>query len=369
MRRTIALLSVPVLLAGGVLLAAGSSSAQDAPQITTGGLQDSGEIVLRTGWFGGSVDYTDASGTTTRTGSIGGGCFNPLAAGALVATGTNGACFGTAGLGAGPGRNGAPSYLNPNTQGTEALTLSLAGPASEFEISSMSLDIEAIVPTAVGKDIRITDGAGNLLAELDLQVRLPGISFPNYRVDVDLAVPSNEVVFSSINGTIFQIEGDTAGIGSKFFLTDVTDVVPCNGVPVESNTASLTIKGGDGCTAEPVFFEFDQATNEVLLLKEPSANEFTLDVPWVDSSAEAAYPGRTTQIDYFDGASFQNMVFCNVSSGTPQLPGDLILPIVPEAPAEWDGWCIADRQVPTDNGDGTFTTVETLYGKGDPRMR
>lgn len=369
MRRTIALLSVPVLLAGGVLLTAGSSSALDAPQITTGGLQDSGQILLRTGVLSGFVDYTDAGGTTVRTGNIGGGCVASLGAGALVATGTNGACFGTAGLGAGPGRNGAPSYLNPNTQGVEALTLALAGPASEFEISRMSLDIEA-VGTGVGNDIRVTDGEGNPLAEIDLLTRLPGISFPNYRIEVDLAVPSNEVVFSAMNGTIFQIEGDTAGIGSKFFLTDVTDVLPCDGGAVSSNNATLTIQGGEGCSEEPVFFEFDQTTNEVLLLKEPSDNEFTLDVPWVDPSAEAAYPGRSTQIDYFDGAGFQDMVFCNVSGGTPQLPGDQILPFVPEAPsADWDGWCIADRQIPTDNGDGTFTTVETLYGKGDPRMR
>jgi hypothetical protein len=367
MRRIIALLSVPVLLAGGMLLTTGSSSAEDAPQITTGGLQDRGAVVLRTGWFNGSVSYTGESGTTTR--NFGSGCSSALDAGALIVTGTGGACFGTAGLGAGPGRNGAPTYLNPNTLGSEALTLSLAGPASEFEISRMSLDIEA-VGVGTGSDIIVSDGAGNRLAEIDLLTRIPGILFPNYRVNVELAVPSNTVVFSSANGTIFQLEGDTGTTGSVFFLTDVPDVLPCDGTPVESNSATLTIKGGDGCSEEPVFFEFDTESNEVLLLKEASDNEFTLNVPWVDLSAEAAYPGRTTQIDYFDGAGFQNMTFCDVSGDTPQLPADLILPLVPDAPpAEWDGWCIADREIPTDNGDGTFTTVETLYGKGDPRMR
>jgi len=365
MRRVIAILSTSAIALLGVTVVAAPSSAEDPPQITTGGLQDAGEILLRTGWRSGFVEYTDAFGTTTRTGSFERGCVTTLDTGALVVTGTSEACFGTAGLGDGPNRNGAPYYLNPNTQGSEALTLSLSGPASDFEISSVSLDIEA-VGTGEGTDISISDEDGNLLAEVDLDAvgRLPGISFPNYRVDVDLATPSGEVVFSSENGTIFQLEGDTARTGSKFFLTDVTDVLPCDGGTAESNAATLTIDGGDGCSDEPVFFEFDTVNNEVLLLKDASDNEFTLEVPWVDPAEEAAYPGRTTQIDYFDGVGFQDMVFCDLSSGEPQLPGDRIPSTDPI-----DGWCIADRGIPTDNEDGTFTTTETLYGKGDPRFR
>jgi hypothetical protein len=165
-----------------------------------------------------------------------------------------------------------------------------------------------------------------------------------------------------VNGTAFQLEGDTQRIGSKFFLTEVTDVLSCDDSAAESNGATLSLQAGDGCSPEPVVFVYED--NEVLLLKEPSANEFTLTVPWMDAEADAAYPGRTTQIDYFDGVGFQDMVFCDLSSGEAQLPGDQIPSTDPD-----DGWCIADREIPTSNGDGTFTTIETLYGKGDPRMR
>ena len=369
MRRIVASLSALALALLGLIAVAGSSSAQDGPQITTGGLPDAGQIVLRTSWRGGFVEFTDAAGSTSRTGSFGRGCVDALDVGAIVVTGETGsACFGAAGLGDGPGRNGAPFYLNPNTQGMEEeLTVSLAEPASDALISSMSLDIEAS-GTGEGTDLVIR--AGEEQIDVDLENcgegcgPLPGIPYPNYRVEVDLPSPAKEVTFSAEGSTVFQLEGDTNRIGSKFFLKGGNVVLPCNSeAPVESNGATLSLQQGDGCTEEPVFFQYEN--NEVVLLKEPSNNEFTLTVPWVDADADAAYPGRTTEINYFDDeeANYNPMVFCDVSGESPALPGDQI----PGEPV--DGWCIADREIPFRNVDGTFTTVETLYGKGDPRMR
>lgn len=372
MRRVLAAAAATSVALAGVLALAGPSAAQDDATVTVGGLEPRGEVVLRTGWSNASVSYTDADGTVTPTGSFAAGCASPVVdLGALVISGASGTtCFGTAGFGDGSGRNGAPFYLNPNVKGTESLTVGLAGPAAELEITDVSLDIEA--RSVSGPDLTVQprlDGQPVGDAEaIDLDdVRVQGIALPNYRVDLALDVPADEIVLTPIGEVAFQLEGDTNSTGSIFTLTDVTDVVPCAGEAIESNGATLTA-GGEGCTDQPVFFEF--VDNEVTLLKDPSDAELTLVVPWVDDSTTAAYPGRTTQIDYLDGVdsdedgdTFDPMVFCDVTDGI-ALPSDQI-PVTPDV----DGWCVADRDIPLDNGDGSSTTRETLYGVGDPRFK
>lgn len=365
MRRFIAVLSAVALLVGGLLVTATTSSAQ--PVVTLGGLPSAGDITIKTGFSGGAgqVIYTDAQGGTAVQGVANNTC-DALEDGALVLSADGGACFRNLGFGVAPGRDGLPwfqGFLNPNTKAGEVLELSLSLPDTLF-LGEVSLDIEA-VRTGEGDDVALTAYLGDEAVQtigfdlVDTVVSWP----PNYRVSGEITAAADRIELTALGDTRFQLEGDTNNQqGSTFSLARVTDVIPCDGGTAEAGGATLTILGGEGCTDEPVVFERDG--NGISLLKGPSDAEFSLTAPWIDPSADAAYPGRTTQIDYFDDRGFNNMVFCDVSGGSPGLPGDQI-PSTPEV----DGWCIADRDVPTDNGDGTFTTVETLYGKGDPRMR
>lgn len=370
MRRVLAAVSAVAIAVGGAIAFAGPSTAQN--QVGVGGLEDKGTITLRTGLSSSSnkIEYKDADGNAVGTQAIIAGCPASVEAGALTITASPGSlCFGNLGFGVGPG--GSPFYLNPNVTAGESLTLSLSGPAGDFEITSFSLDIEASNLNSGQPDIEVTakrDGTAVETFTIDLTQRVPGVLLPNYRVDQPLVSPADELVLTALGTTRFQLEGDTSNTGSIFTLTDITDVVPCDG-SATSNGAQLTLDGGEGCTAEPVFFEFEN--NEVTLLKDPSDASFTLVVPWVDSAEDAAYPGRTTQIDYFDGVDtsgdsdpFDPMVFCDPTTTPPTLPGDQI----PGTAAE-DGWCVGDRQIPVDNGNGTSTTVETLYGFGDPKFK
>lgn len=361
MRRLLTLLSVLAVGVAGAFVLAPASSASGG-EVTVGGLQDKGEIVLRTGWWNGFVDFTDELGSTTRTGTFGGGCSTTIDAGALIISGGSGStCFGTAGFGDGSGRNGAPFYLNPNVKGDESLVVKLAGPAADFEIASISLDVEAVGTDGLSDpDISVTAGEVTINVDLDAIGPLPGIAFPNYRVDEHLPVPANEIVLEPLGNTVFQLEGDTQGIGSKLLLTDVTDVIPCTGGTVERGGATLTVNpAADDCfEGEAVFFE--REGNRVDVLKDPSDASFVLEVPWLAEAAD--YPIPATQINYFDGEGVQDMVVCAGTTTEPALPGDQIPSTEP-----WDGWCVAASSFRL-VADGQMEVVEILYGEGDPRF-
>lgn len=361
MRRLFALLSVLAIGVAGALVLAPASSASGG-EVTVGGLQDKGEIVLRTGWRDGFVDYTDESGSTTRAGTFGRGCSLQVDAGALIISGGSETCFGTAGFGDGPGRNGAPFYLNPNVKGDESLTVTLSGPAAGLEISGVSLDIEAVgTDRGPNSDIRITAGDVDIDVDLDAIGRLPGIAFPNYRVDKHLPVPANKIVLTPLGGTTFQLEGDTQG-GSKFFLTDVTDVISCEGGTATSGDATLTVTPGEDCkVGEAVFFVRDGNTVDVL--KDPSDASFVLEVPWAVEAAD--YPIPATKIDYFDGNGPVDMVVCGGTTEAPKLP-DGFVDVITDTPTV-DGWCVAASSF-TLVADGQMQVVETLFGQGDPRF-
>lgn len=366
MRRFLAALSAVALVVAGLVASAGASSA-NGTSIALGGLPSAGDITITTGLGGGAgeVTYTDAGGTTAVQTVSNNSC-DALTAGALVLSADGGACFRNLGFGVERGREGLPwwqGFLNPNTDADEVLELSLTLPDVLF-LGEVSLDIEA-VRTGDGDDVKLTAFRGDdAVQTIEFDLTDPVVSWPpNYRAEGEITAAANRLELTALGDTRFQLEGDTNNReGSRFALARITEVIDCDGGTAEAGGATLTLMGGDDCTDEPVVFERDG--NEISLLKSPSDAEFMIEAPWTDSSADAAYPGRATQIDYFDERGFNDMVFCDLSGGTPALPIDQI----PSTPED-DGWCIADRAVPTDNGDGTFTTVETLYGKGDPRMR
>ena len=369
MRRAIALLSVPLLVAGGVLVSAMPSTASGT-EVNVGGLPDAGIVTIQTGFSGGLGKVTtvlEGKGSTVQ--EVSNGTCDALDSGPvdITAAGEDRACFRNLGFGVNPGRDGLPwwqGFLNPNTKSGEQLTVSITAEDVLFR-GDVSLDIEAISTSSAAPAIELTTSLNGVTLEvIDVPLVNRVVNWPpNYREAVSLAKAADSITFTAVDDTRFQLEGDTDGKkGSSFELARVTDVVSCDGGTAEVDGATLTVNGGDGCTDEPVVFE--REGNEISLLKDPSDADFTIVVDWNDPSGTAAYPGRATQIDYFDGVGFQNMVFCDVSGEAPALPGDQILSTEPI-----DGWCIADREIPTDNGDGTFTTTEILYGKGDPRMR
>jgi hypothetical protein len=342
-------------------------------------LTDVGSITLRTGSTTGlsyvpGADSSLAAASQAVRGSNTAPC-SSTTPGFLSVTGLKSqttACFGLRGFGDGPG--GSPSlYLNPNTDAAagEALVLTLTGPLADMEFDSFTLDLEAVnVPTTAGGgpelEVLVQDSSKpgdpplqTIPIDLSNANRVVS-SPPNFRVPVtQIATPGDQLVLRPTGSVRFQLEGDTSNLGSTFTLTDVTDVVSCDGESATSGGATLTLGGGESCTPAAVFFEFDRETNRILLLKDPSATEFVLTVPWEDEAT--AYPLPATVIDYFDGAGPQDMNACDGTTATPVLPGDQI----PSTVDVVDGWCVASQSFEL-IGDGQMQVTETLYGKGDP---
>jgi hypothetical protein len=361
MRRIIALMSSALLLVLGGVVAASPSTAEET--VVVGGLEDKGTITLRTGVWSSSKEivYRDAAESVVGRQSISNGCANPVEPGALLIEGSpETACFGRLGFGVGSG--GWPSFLRPNVTGLESLSLSLAGPAADLEFSAFSLDVEAINPSGAPVVMvqAYVDGVSVWEEEFTLTTRVPGVLLPNYRIAVPKgAFVADTIVLSSGDGTTrFQLEGDT-GSGSTFALTDITDLVTCGEEGGATSAGAELSIGGEGCEPEAVFFRFDPENNEVLVLKDPSDNEYRLTVPWTEP---ATYPVTATSVDYFDGAGSQPMVVCAGTTAEPTLPGDQI-----PATVEEDGWCVAGQGFEL-LGGGTMKVTEALYGKGDPRF-
>ena len=360
-----------------VVLFTGSSSGAD-PAVTVGGLPDMGKITFTSGStnqfaYAPGVDSTVAASTQSISNSNpnNGNC-SATTPGFISVRGVKAnkpACFGLLGFGDGPGGTPANS-LNPNTDGSagEALELKLAGPLAGFAFESFTLDIEANgVPIGAGGaaelNVEVRDAGGVLLQTIPVDLsqanRIPNDVVQNYRVPVTtIAAAGNTLVLRPVGSVRFQLEGDSVG-NSVFTLTAVTDVLTCApGDQATAGAATLTMVGGS-CTPQPVYFSFNLDANQYSLLKNPSDAVFNMVVPWDD---DLPYPGRVTQIDYLDGAGYQNMVWCDGDSAAPALPGDQI----PSTPAV-DGWCVAERHMTLE--DGRQLTVETFYGLGDPRYK
>lgn len=346
-----------------------------APSVSTEVSALSSEIVLTTGHHGGTMDFEPADGAPSSQ-SIQPGCPAAVSTGALAITAADGGspadvCFGTRGLGVNQG--GHHYHLIPDVRAEESLSLALAGPAEGARITALSMDIEAQKYGLQSKDLRVVaydDGAVVGTYDVNLTKGIRVVKHPpNFRVDVELETPAEEVELQPLGKTRFQLEGDTAptvvSLSGADGVLDCEDGTTGENVYEESGI-TLTRVDLDADTGEclPLAFTLDRDGEEVAFIKDiadqPFA-EFTLTITW--DPEPASYPGRVTQIDYLDGEGFQDMVFCDGTAADPVLPGDQI----PSTAIE-DGWCVADSD-PDLVGDGLMQVTETLYGLSDPRFR
>ncbi|MGB9374371.1 MAG: hypothetical protein WCA82_09445 [Jiangellales bacterium] len=375
MRRTIALLSVPALVAGGMLFTAGPSTAQNG--VDLGGLPDGGTVTIQTGFPGGAGKVTtvlkDAAGDDRApvVQDVSSNSCDALSDGLVEITASGEACYGNLGFGVDPGREGLPwfqNFLNPNIEAGETLTISAPdlgsdAPRDYLFFGDVSLDIEAL-RTGGGPDIQLTTYLGESLLEtqsLDLTERVLNWP-PNYRVGATLTRAADRIELTALGNTRFQLEGDTDNkLGSTFDLAQVTDVLDCEGgSQTLPNGAVLTVNGGDGCTDEPIVFDVN-ADGDLLLLKEPSEAEYTLVVPFVPSDTND--PLARVQIDYDAiGEDFVDVLDCTGSTDDPALAADAnpATPIV-------DGFCEAGRT--TTLNEGAWTVQVKLFGVNDPKFR
>ena len=382
MRRTIALLSVPALVAAGALLTAGSSVAQ-TPPVSLGGLPAGGTVTIQTGFSGGAATVTtvlkDEAGANQApvVQDVANNSCDALSSGPIAITASGEACYRNLGFGVDRGRQGLPwfqNFLNPNIAAGETLTISAPDLGTDSTrdylfFGAVSLDIEAL-RTGEGPDILLTTYLGETLLEtkpLDLTERVVNWP-PNYRVDTTLTRAADRIVLTALENTRFQLEGDTDNqLGSTFALAQVTDVLPCEGGTQSlPNGASLTVNGGEGCTDEPIVFDVNDE-GELLLLKEPSEAEYTLVVPF--GTGDEDDPLARVEVDYdVDGpAGFVLVGDCVGSTEDPALGEDANTLTTAADPSEWDGFCEAGRT--TVLLDDEWTVTVTLFGVNDPKFR
>lgn len=381
MRRTIALLSVPVLVAGGAVLTAGSSVATTTP-VNVGGLPDGGTVTIQTGFPGGAGQVTtvlkDASGEDQApvVQDVANNTCDTLSAGPVAITASGEACYGNLGFGVDRGRDGLPwfqNFLNPNVKADETLTISAPdlGPDAVRDylfFGSVSLDLEAL-RTGAGPDIQLTTYlAGQPLEtkQLDLTERVVNWP-PNYRVDTTLTQAADRIELTALGDTRFQLEGDTDNrAGSTFALAQANNTAFCGDAEGLSasgsggNVSSATLTaGGDECTNEPVVFEIetDEEGNAVIaLLKEPSNTEYTLEVVFTDDES----PLKPIQVNYVDASDtgYEDVAQCDGTTADPALPD-----------GQAAGFCETTRTTEITANADKFEVTATLFGKNDPRFR
>jgi hypothetical protein len=382
MRRTIAMLSVPALVAGGLLLTAGPSVAE-SPPVAVGGLPDGGTVTIQTGFSGGAGRVTtvlkDASGNDQEpvVQNVANNTCDALSAGPVVLAASGAACYRNLGFGVDPGRDGLAwfqEFLNPNTKAGETLSISAPDSAEGSNrdyvfFGAVSLDIEAL-RTGEGADLQITTYLGDQLLETkQLDLTDPVLSWPpNYRVGTTLTQAADRVELTALGDTRFQLEGDTNGKqGSTFQLAQITGVVPCDGgTQTLPNGARLTVNGGADCTDEPIVFEVNEA-GELLLLKEPSDAEYTLVAPFVTGGD----PLARVEVDYDVGgpADYGPVGDCKGSTTAPALAEDAntLTGTAPVPEPDWDGFCEAGRTTTLENDEWTVEVI--LFGVNDPKFR
>ncbi len=266
MRRVLASVAAAATALVGAIALAGPSTAQDPP------LPPAGTITLKTG-NSNSFTYAPPIGGSSLAAQVvrnsGTVPCNATTPGFIAVTGIAGtaalpgdpACFGFLGFGVGPG--GSPLNLRPNTDAVagEALVLTLARELADFEFASFTLDIEAMnapLPAVTGNPpelvVEVRDSANPSVTPLQsipvqLDVRVPNISLPNFRVPVTaIANPGDQLVLRPQGNIRFQLEGDTNDIGSIFKLTDVGTIPAGGDVVLEDEsgaTATIINPSGD----------------------------------------------------------------------------------------------------------------------------
>jgi hypothetical protein len=379
-------LARPLAVVAGAALAVGTAVVLTAPtavggtDVQTGGLPPGGTVTLQTNLSGGSGKITsvlknaDGMDQDAVFQTVASNTCDAVSAGPVSITqqGGTSVCYNNLGFGVDRGLEGLSflqGFLNPNTDGTETLSIGLSPNAGVVFLGPVSLDIEAVNPQA-GTDLTVTTFLKDVqVATFDVELGTRVVnSPPNYRVGFDLANAADRIAITPKLNTRFQLEGDTNNRqGSTFTLARVTDVLPCGTTEVtpDGADATLTVTTGEACAGgEAVSFTRDG--NTIKVLKEPSDATFTLEITsWLPENA--AYPVPATVIDYtpLDGVDDSApMVVCAGTTGSPSLPQGFP-DVIPGGIV--DGWCVAGQSFELVGGDpAQMQVTETLYGQGDP---
>ena len=385
---------VALAAAGGLALVAGGfagTASQAAPTLTElPGLPVDGYLVLDLGTqdrfeYRQAASPDDASTTQLITQSRNKKCQVDPTAGPLAELSATGGDVGlsTDGLGV-RAKNGGTNCGRIAGDG-ESLSITLGDELADRLISRAEVDVESKFACVLRVEWKI---AGESLGTEEIPLSTSSDCGPdsgsNDNVRVPIAAPNggaDEVVFSAAEGAV-SIEGGAEGApleasdelglllgtnASVFELVESDGVLDCAGT--DANTfkedgLTLTRVDPDSEDCVPIAFALSRVNDEVTFAKnldvQPFA-EFTLDLTW--EPEPSSYPGRLTEIDYFDGVGFQPMDFCDGTTADPELVGDKI----PSTTID-DGWCVASQSTVL-VGNGQMQVTEKLYGKSDPRMR
>jgi len=388
MRRVLASAAAATIALVGAVVSI-SNQATAAPTVTTAGLAVDGYLLLDLG----SPDRFEyrtteaprlASKTQQITQSSTNKCQVSPTSGGLVSLIPTGGDVGliTDGLGT-RAKNGGTNC--GQITGTQSLSVKLGTDLAGKAISRAEVDVESKFACS----LRVTwNYKGVVLATekytLSTRADCGPDSGSNDNTRVRISAPSggaDEVVFSAAQGAV-SIEGgvespaltteDTLGTllntkASVFEIVEYDGVLDCEGTGANvyrENDVTLTRVDPDSLECVPIAFALSRVDDEVTFAKDLGTQtfaEFTLDLTW--EPEPSTYPGRVTEIDYFDGRGFNDMVFCAGTTLDPLLPGDQI----PSTTLE-DGWCVASQSTLLVGSDQMQVT-EKLYGKSDPRMR
>ncbi len=269
--------------------------------------------------------------------------------------------------------------------GAQSLTLSLGPALSDRVITAAEVDLESkfactasftylLDGTVLGADVvTLSDrsdcgpdsgGADNTRVALDV----PGANAIRVQAVQGAISVEGGADTTALDGGIAERIGSDASV---FELASSDGVLDC-----EDGLTGENVYSEDGVTitrvdldAEsgqclPIAFALSRDGNELTFSKDledqPFA-EFVLDIAW--DPEPSVYPGRTTQIDYFDGRGFLDLAFCAGTTADPWLPSDQI-----PSTTEIDGGCSAGQSV-TLVGGGNMQVDEKIYLKNDPRLR
>jgi hypothetical protein len=381
-------------------------SAEEGPEVSLGGgLEPGGYLLLDLGATDQVSYLEDASDTTpvvqTITESSNKKCQVDPTTGPLV---TFAASPGAVGINKdGLGNRSGSGRSCGEVTGEESISIKLVSggpsdPLSDRLISHAEVDVQAKAEGAPSCVLGVTYKLrGAVVGSESIALSSGGgdcdnDSGPsdNYRVVLEPTSSVDEIVFTAESGVI-SLHGGADGtpaapapsagatlgtLASVFVLDQVDGLLDCpfepNGLPnvyTQDGVTLTRIDEPDTCI--PVSFSLQRDGNQLTFLKDledqPFA-EFTLDITW--DPEPAVYPGRVTEIDYFDGNGFNPMVFCGGTTALPSLeladggPGDQI----PATPSLVDGGCIASQSTVLVGG-GLMQDTEKIYLISDPRFR
>ena len=262
--------------------------------------------------------------------------------------------------------------------GSESLTLALAGTLAGKQIDFAELDIEAFN----GVTVRAQSYLGATLVDTSLLPTTESLGTEwdddtNTRWLLNPSSPFDKLVLSvdpSTPAGSFSLEGGSDGspagpLGTAlktkdtvFQLTEITGIIDCGQTapPVGGGTSpEATLSRGQNPNCQPLAYLLrSDPNNSVLLQKDassqPGAN-FLLDIVW-EPEARPTGPVPLTTIDYDgDGPDAPQVVqWCEGTASAPVLPSG-------------QKWCLAKQTVEQIDQPNQVQISEQYYGAGDPR--